>query len=245
MEHSEPEILAMIALDDPEIPAGDLAHLRTCAACRADVDSLRRVAALARGNSSLSIPLESPSPAVWERITEELSLPSAVAAEREVELRTVAAMRPASSRLRRRAWVAALALAASLALLIGVGGAVTLLRPIVHPAPTVVATAQLKPFPKWAGASGEAVVEKSATGQRELVVKLAAPATEPGFREVWVMSSSLTKLVSIGVLSDGEGRFAVPADLNLADFPVVDISEEPLDGNPAHSGNSIVRGKLS
>jgi len=30
----------------------------------------------------------------------------------------------------------------------------------------------------------------------------------------------------------------------VADYPLVDISIEPYDGNPTHSGDSIVRGQL-
>jgi hypothetical protein len=36
----------------------------------------------------------------------------------------------------------------------------------------------------------------------------------------------------------------VPADVDLRDYVLVDVSQEPLDGNPAHSGDSIVRGQL-
>ena len=36
----------------------------------------------------------------------------------------------------------------------------------------------------------------------------------------------------------------VPAGVNLTDYPVVDVSLEPLDGNPAHSGTSVLRGTL-
>jgi hypothetical protein len=32
--------------------------------------------------------------------------------------------------------------------------------------------------------------------------------------------------------------------LDLRDYPVVDISREPLDGDPAHSADSISRGEL-
>jgi hypothetical protein len=36
----------------------------------------------------------------------------------------------------------------------------------------------------------------------------------------------------------------VPAALDLAKFPTVEISVEPLDGQPGHSGVSLVRGEL-
>jgi hypothetical protein len=46
-------------------------------------------------------------------------------------------------------------------------------------------------------------------------------------------------------MNSSSGRFDVPAGLDLSGYPIVDISDEPLDGNPAHSSVSIVRGTLS
>ena len=64
---------------------------------------------------------------------------------------------------------------------------------------------------------------------------------------VWLMDRTHTKMQPIGQLTATEGRFGVPTPKsNLADFPVVDISEEPVnDVNPKHSGLSIVRGTLN
>jgi hypothetical protein len=61
---------------------------------------------------------------------------------------------------------------------------------------------------------------------------------------VWLIDRDVTRLVSLGVLTGSEGRFAVPPSLDLTEFPVVDVSDEPLDGDPAHSGRSIIRGLL-
>jgi hypothetical protein len=33
--------------------------------------------------------------------------------------------------------------------------------------------------------------------------------------------------------------------VDVGEYPVVDVSIEPTDGDPAHSGNSVVRGTLS
>jgi hypothetical protein len=51
-------------------------------------------------------------------------------------------------------------------------------------------------------------------------------------------------LVSLGTLDGSSGRFDLPAGLDLDQFSVVDVSEEQFDGDPAHSGDSIVRGPL-
>ena len=63
---------------------------------------------------------------------------------------------------------------------------------------------------------------------------------------MWLLDESAEKLVSLGTLGAGDtGVFPVPADLDVALFPVVDVSREPLDGNPAHSTDSVVRGTLT
>ena len=51
-------------------------------------------------------------------------------------------------------------------------------------------------------------------------------------------------MVSLGVLDGDHGSFAVPADLDLSAYDQVDVSQEPYDGNPAHSTESLARGRL-
>jgi hypothetical protein len=108
--------------------------------------------------------------------------------------------------------------------------------------PRVLAEAELEPFPDWS-ASGSARVEETAAGSREIVVDLSAP--RGGLREVWLIDPETSGLVSLGLLSGTSGTFSIPADLDLNRYSVIDVSEEPDDGDPAHSGNSIVRGPLS
>ena len=62
--------------------------------------------------------------------------------------------------------------------------------------------------------------------------------------EVWLMTPGAKQLVSLGMLHGTSGRFTVPAGLDVHRFRLVDVSDEPRDGNPAHSGNSIIRGAL-
>ncbi|WP_163276172.1 anti-sigma factor, partial [Cellulomonas iranensis] len=81
-------------------------------------------------------------------------------------------------------------------------------------------------------------------GTRSLVVDLDdAPGVE-GYLEVWLLKPDVSGLVSLGTLDGTSGTFALPADLDLTQFPVVDVSDEPMDGDPAHSGVSVVRGAL-
>jgi anti-sigma-K factor RskA len=73
------------------------------------------------------------------------------------------------------------------------------------------------------------------------------PARAPGggFYEVWLLDRSAKRLVALGLLGPSEsGSFRLPPDLDLGRYPLVDVSVEPDDGNPAHSGVSAVRGDL-
>jgi hypothetical protein len=42
-----------------------------------------------------------------------------------------------------------------------------------------------------------------------------------------------------------DATYAVPGGIDYRNFPIVDVSVEPPDGDPTHSGDSILRGTLS
>ncbi len=44
--------------------------------------------------------------------------------------------------------------------------------------------------------------------------------------------------------AQADGAFTIPEDVDLTEYTVVDVSIEPDDGDPAHSGDSILRGDL-
>lgn len=69
------------------------------------------------------------------------------------------------------------------------------------------------------------------------------PATDAAVYEVWLLASDGSGLQSLG-LTTGSGRFVVPEGIDVATFDVVDVSREPVDGDPGHSGDSLVRGTL-
>lgn len=147
----------------------------------------------------------------------------------------------AEDRARRR-WLPPLLGAAAIVMIVGgVAGGLALRQP---PPAVVLAQAQLDALPDWDGATGQAAVEIDDEGGRSVVVALQDGTPDDGYREVWLISDDLTSLVSLGVLEGDDGRFVIPAGIDLDAFPVVDVSDEPLDGDPTHSGNSIVRGTL-
>jgi len=66
-----------------------------------------------------------------------------------------------------------------------------------------------------------------------------------GFYEVWMMRDA-THLVALGsfrVGADGRARVDLPVTADPRRFPVLDISREPGDGDPAHSGHSVLRSR--
>lgn len=69
----------------------------------------------------------------------------------------------------------------------------------------------------------------------------ALPSEEPV--ELWLIKPDLSDMVSLGLVQ-ADGTFAVPDGFDVSEYSVVDLSIEPNDGDPTHSGRSILRGEL-
>ena len=235
MTHVDPDRLALVALGEESLDAPESAHVAACPDCAADLEDLAHTAAV--GRASIDGTLETPSPQVWHRITDELGM-AAPASIVQVAPPPTLRVRDAAP---RRPWVWVLAAAAAVALVVGVGvGVTTWLRPSV----TQLAAATLDALPDHAGAVGSAAVDERPDGSRVLTLSLDADASTPGYREVWLMTPDASGLISLGLLAGDRGDFAIPSSVDLAQYQLVDVSAEPSDGNPAHSGDSIVRGQL-
>ncbi|GAA4337058.1 hypothetical protein GCM10023162_39270 [Klenkia terrae] len=94
------------------------------------------------------------------------------------------------------------------------------------------------------GSDTGAAVLLDRDGELELQVDLPTPPAGDGFYEVWLLGTD-SGAVALGVLESGSGRFPVPAGVDLAAYGTVDVSREPLDGDPAHSTDSVARGALT
>ena len=92
--------------------------------------------------------------------------------------------------------------------------------------------------------AGSAKVEQRDDGTRVLVVETNYHQVEDSSIEVWMIDPEVEGMISLGYLSSDHGEFVIPAGFDYAAYPIVDISVEPNDGNPAHSGVSITRGVL-
>jgi anti-sigma-K factor RskA len=165
-------------------------------------------------------PLDDPPADLWSRIEADAS-PAPAA--------------PGSS-ARRRRWVPiAAAAAAAVVAAVAVGVVV-----VGSDEPDVVATATLEPL----GPSGSGTATLLDEGG-ELRLRVEATDLDPGdgFLEVWVIDTGVERLVSLGPLRP-DGLYDLPPGLDPEAFPVVDVSVEPIDGDPTHSGDSVLRGQL-
>lgn len=263
--HLDADALALLAIG--EAPAGEAEsqHLGECAACRAEFDALSGAASVARTTLGQGA-LVSPPSSVWAGIQRELGLPADLrpgppaplpavlasvpspavlgegesAAERPSPVSDLADARARRSR-RRRLVAPLVGVAAAAALVTTVALSWDALRPAP---PVTLASASLDALPAWAGASGEAVVLERPDGERVVSITVADAAEAEGVREVWLLTPEVDGLISLGLLEGDSGEFAIPAGIDLGEYPIVDVSLEPVDGDPAHSGDSIVRGAL-
>jgi Anti-sigma-K factor rskA len=268
--HTDPDVLALLALGESTGTPADLEHVARCADCARALDEFALVAAAGRAGDP-SDALMQPSDRVWAGISASLGLSPDLAPElpRGQSVRPAGALAwpagtPApdgaaapeasavpgsapveplaprrAARNRRTTW---LAVAAGFVVVGGVATALVI-GSLAGGQADVVAEADLDALPDWPDAGGSAIV-READGERILDVTVSPDSRPDSVREVWLISSDLSKLVSVGLLAADEGRFPLPQDIDLEEYSVVDVSSEPLDGNPAHSSDSIVRGAL-
>ena len=181
--------------------------------------ALRAVTSRARA-AGRAEPLPVPPEHVWENVVRELT------ASGDMGPRTV------RQPLQWQSW----ALAAALVLLAVVAAGVLL------PATgtDLVATASLEPLAQVPEARAELVTDDD---QRVLTIdELDLPAID-GYYELWLLTADGQRLISLGPVS-GQARVDVPETIDTVQFSLVDISREPSDGDPSHSGDSVLRGPL-
>lgn len=173
--------------------------------------------------------LVAPPPEVWASIDAAVSaLPESRPAD------------PAAATTGRRWWLGA----AAALVVVGAGVAAAGLwrdDADVVLATTVLTSDGLEGAPP--GLRGQAdVVESSAGEVIRVDVGGARPATGE-FLEVWLIKADVSGMVSLGTVRP-DGTYEFPQGLSLADYPIVDVSTEPYDGDPKHSGASLLRGQI-
>ncbi|MEO8107171.1 MAG: anti-sigma factor, partial [Actinomycetes bacterium] len=110
-------------------------------------------------------------------------------------------------------------------------------------APPVIASASLAALPQHQGGGTAEIIETDAGA--ELIVDASDLSSGDGFYEVWLIDPATSQMIGLGALIDNSGRFPIPDGLDLSRYTLVDVSLEPLDGDPVHSTDSVVRGELA
>jgi anti-sigma factor RsiW len=240
VEHCTPEQLTLAALREP-LPADDAAHLEACDRCRAEVASLQRaVDPLTVPEFAGSVAPVTPPPAVWAAIAAATGVSAAPpAADAPPGLSPVPPAATDNVRELRPRRTRLLLAAAAVAVVAAGAGVIALNRDDE----VVLASTTLDPL-ETADASGTASVVEEDDGTRMLLIELDAPAADGDYYEAWLADESAVGMVSMGAVRPGTTSLPVPDGLDLAEWPTVEISVEPLDGEPGHSGVSLVRGSL-
>jgi hypothetical protein len=267
MDHLDDDLLGLLALGERAASEEETLHLERCSECGDVLNALQRTV-FAATISPGQVELETPGSHNWSAIHQALGLSPSLAADplarrtdpgrpaagnaagQQPERRPAGRPRRAGRFPRRAPWI----LGVAAGVLLGAAGAWTALSIFgpaqppgaaptsAGPAAAVLAEAALAPLAGHS-ARGSALVERFPDGTRQLVVSLPEEKLS-GFREVWMGSADLSRMVSLGVLGQANQAFVLPGGIDLAEYPVLDISNEPYDGDPAHSADSIARGKL-
>ncbi len=134
-----------------------------------------------------------------------------------------------------------MAAAAAVALVVGVVAGGLLGRSVVE-APTTLATIQLAPLADTVEPTTAALQQRP--DGRTIQLDLTDLPPTDGFHEVWLLDPDTGALVSLGP-ARADGTYVVPATVDLVELPVLDVSVEPRDGDPTHSGDSLLRGDVT
>ena len=237
MTHPDQETLVGLALGE-EDDAALAAHVRSCATCRGAVGRTRDLLGVVERTDGAAIPLESPPPHVWTAVRS--------AVEPDGPPAVLDAPRRTSNRRPRLAAAAGLAVGVAATI-----GAFLVLDddPAPPPSPPVARATTVAAGPVRgiapATVSGSAeVLEQS--GSRRLHLEVAELPEDPdAYVQAWLFDPTTNEMVAIGVMDTDDESFAVPASIDLSVFSSVDLSLEPVDGNPSHSATSLARGTLT
>lgn len=237
--HPSDEALAALVIGDEADPAV-AEHVRSCPRCAALLDELND---LTTGlTEAAQERLVQPPDALWARIAADTSAsdePQPATDGDPAPDRPDSPSRPA--RRFGRAWlVGGVAAGVAIGLL-----AATVLPQVGQPRAQVVAQTSLDTL-DTGRTQGRATVTSQA-GALDLTLTVEPLHAGSGFLEVWLINTDKTRMVSVGVLPNGstQQEFPITATLLEQGYVIVDISREPFDDRPQHSGDSLLRGELS
>jgi hypothetical protein len=255
VQHLDPDRLVLLALSEELEELTELDHLASCADCRNEMDTLRHVAAIGGQTQDLK-DLPPPPEHLWQSIAADIAAPAVAARPTMPAAPTPSAAMPDAvpapvtdlagrrTRRSRSRWLTPI-LAAAAAAVLAVAGTVAVDRFTDRaPAEKVAARATLTPL-QTAPPSAGGDVQVFTDGKLRIDVR-DLPLTS-GFHEVWLLDPDTPgKMVAVGSLPGGpEAVLAVPPGTDLNRYRLVDVSDEPHDGDATHSGKSLLRGTLT
>lgn len=233
MSHLDEDVIAELALGDVS-PEAHRLHVQSCGVCAQRLRELEATLASVRSLDSSSS-LLTPPESVWRNIQAEIQTDAVPEGVDEVML---ARARRSGS---QRPW--ALAAAAAAGALIGGVAVGALVSEPNQGEPPLVAQTGLTDL-RTEEPAGFASLHSLPDGTGVLVLDMAAEQVEGAALEVWLISSDFDGMISLGHLTEGNSSFVIPAGFDVSQFPIVDVSIEPFDGDPTHSGESMTRGTL-
>jgi hypothetical protein len=239
-------------------------HLILCSECRETLAATIRVLDAMQD----PVELEEPPPELWDRIAADLGSDFAAdttasgTAASDADTNTAAAEPPSADAGEERStvhylrprrtisWWTPLAAAAS-GLLIGgaaVAGILLSQNDAEDPPPvaatTVIGEATLEPVAADEFSGAAAMVETE-QGTLEITVEItSAPEATDGYFELWLRDEDASRLHSLGAVRPGTTTIEVPVGIDLGEYPVVDVSHEHFDGDPAHGGVTLAAGAM-
>lgn len=214
----------------------------------AELEAILRVLAALDGPAP---DLADPPPHLWGRIAAELGPeteavahdgpPQGEATGEDAAPDGVATVRPIGSgpsAARGRWWPVAAAAAAGL--VIG-GGAV---GAALGGGDDLIGTAVMASV-TTDGSPARAEMTRAADGEMHLAVHVPqVPAPEDGYLEVWIRDEAASRMISLGTVTRQDTTLTVPEGVDLASYPVLDVSHEHFDGDPSHSTLSLWVGEM-
>lgn len=245
MAHADLDDLAALVIEPDDVPTSVRQHVLTCPECSATVEALTATRRAAGADA-----LVAPAAGLRSRVmAQALDRPAGVGtadhpAPPDAPVRLAA---------RRRGgvplWLASVAAVTALVAGLGVGrlSVGTPEATPVEPEPTgsVLAATALTALDSDAP-RGNAEAIRHAGGVVTVSVEASSLGDEQGFHEVWLINVDGKRMVALGILAHGDdGSFDVPRRLIDEGYRIVDISVEPDDGDPTHSGVSLARGELA
>ena len=251
MQHCDPDTLALAALEPDTFTDNDRSHIHDCAICRSEFESFCDTVAVGRRGP---IDLMEPPAETWGVIaaaTKSPETPRLRALPGGADADAAETKDVDSPGKSKRGWLP-LAAAAMIGAVVG-GAAMTGIAtngstPIAQPSTgSVVASTALAPLAdgRETTSSGNATVEVS-DDEAKLEVATAGLEDTDGYYEVWLIDPETMQMFSIGSISAGDqdSVLPIPSGVDLDKYSLVDISDEPLNGDPTHSKVSVLRGQL-